>query len=98
MYTTLNEWKQAILESTAKNIVSLYNELISFVNSKIDHVLAREGELPDAYFQPGLEDRLDALVGKIATAEDLEANRQEIVEIFNALKDGWAGLQASGKY
>ena len=78
--------------------VKKFNTFINFVNTKIDNVLSREGELPSSYFVEDLEARLDALCDTIKTRQDVCDNIVEIKAVYALLKDGYKGLQVAGKY
>ena len=77
--------------------VKKFNSFMNFTNNKIDLVLAREGELPSSYFVDGLEARMDTLCN-ITSVKDVIANIDEIKKVHALLKDGYKGLQSSGKY
>ena len=97
MITTINQFKR-INENSSTNILKKYNEFIDFVNNKIDYVLSREGELPDNYFENGLETRMNNLIDKIKTVNDIIQNKDEFEYVYAKLIDGYNGLKSSGKY
>ena len=74
-----------------------YNSLISYVNRTIDKLLMREGQLPTSYFKDGLEKRLDTLIDKIKTINDVNDNITEIISVHADLKDGIKGMKLSGR-
>ena len=74
-----------------------YNSLISYVNRTIDKLLMREGQLPTSYFKDGLEKRLDTLIDKIKTINDVNDNITEIISLHTDLKDGIKGMKLSGR-
>lgn len=77
--------------------IAAFNSYISFIDRHIDQVLAKEGELPRAYFKPGVEEMMDDLV-TIGTVENIKHRWSDIKQNHQDLKDGWAGLKASGRY
>ena len=77
--------------------IKKFNSFMNFVNKKIGHVLAREGELPSGYFIDGLEARLNTLC-EITTRKAVCDNIVEIKAVHALLKDGYKGLKVSGKY
>lgn len=97
MITSINEWKK-INENSSSNLLKKYNEFMDFVNNKIDYVLSREGELPDNYFETGLEERMNNLIDKIKTVNDIIENKNEFEYVYAKLIDGYNGLKVSGKY
>lgn len=100
------EWVEETIEESAKNVKSMtdddlvkyYNSYIRFINSKIDLVLAKEGKLPDSYFKPGVEAKMEEITGRVRTLADIKAMRADIAQNFADLKDGWDGLKSSGRY
>ena len=80
------------------NLIEWFNRFMNFNNSKIELVVAREGELPNAYFQDGLYELSCPLLDKIKTLKDIEDNLEQLLLIEYWLRDGYSGLKASGKY
>jgi hypothetical protein len=83
---------------TNEQKLSFYNKLIRFVNNKIEYVLSREGELPASYFKEDCEARLNDITGSIKTVDDIVARFDEIKQLDHDLRDGYKGLQVSGRY
>lgn len=97
MITSINQFKR-INENSSTNLLKKYNEFMDFVNDKIDYVLAREGELNDSYFEIGLETRMNNLIDKIKTVNDIIENIDEFEYVYAKLVDGYNGLKSSGRY
>lgn len=97
MITSINQFKR-INENSSTNLLKKYNEFMDFVNDKIDYVLSREGELNDRYFEIGLETRMNNLIDKIKTVNDIIENNDEFEYVYAKLIDGYNGLKSSGKY
>ena len=76
--------------------IKSFNSFIRFINSKIEYIISRDGELNKNYFSDDTEKEMDRL-SKFKTVQEIVANINDIKKCHAKLKDGYKGYSGTGR-